>query len=469
MKLLPVILAGGSGSRLWPMSRESLPKQFLRLTGSHSLFQQTILRAQAATGSDELIIVSNIQHHFLCLEHLQELSLNSAKFVLEPFPKNTGPAIACAAFYAQELYGPSVMLLVMPSDHLLQNQAAFNQAIQDGVETAEEDWLVTFGIKPSRPETGYGYIEIANNKIGKTYKTKKFIEKPNEELAKKFITRDEFYWNSGMFLFKASTYLQELADLNPAMYDFCKESLVEGKDNLDSVILDENIFKQCPSDSIDFAIMEKTRKIVLLPLLSEWDDLGSWLAVAKMGVEDEKGNVLQANVIARDTHNCFIRAEERFVAAIGIKDQVIVSTADALLVVDKQYVQQVRLIVDQLKLDQKKLATYHGKVDFDWGFFEILLESNLLQLKQIVIIANKSIALHKHNFFAYWIHISGEGEIKNAENCVKFSNNLAFSLETDDKHILVNIGSEPLCLLELQFCTNKLISDKQNIFEKTYA
>ncbi len=468
MKLLPIILAGGSGSRLWPMSRESLPKQFLRLTGPYSLFQQTILRAQTVTQSEEFIIVSNIQHHFLCLEHLHEINIKSAKFILEPCLRNTAPAIACAAFYAQELYDSSIKLLVMPSDHLLQNQEAFNQAIGEAAEVATDDWLVTFGIKPFRPETGYGYIEIDDNKIGKTFRTKRFIEKPNEELAKQFIARNEFYWNSGMFLFKATTYLQELSNLNSVMYKFSREAFQQGKKTNDSIVLDEDSFKQCPNNSIDCAVMEKTNKIVLLPLISEWDDLGNWLAVANTSIEDENHNVLQGDVIAREASGCFIRAEDHFVAAIGVKDQIIVSTADALLVADKRYSQQVRQIVDQLKLDQKTLATHHKKINYDWGFFEILLESDLLQLKLVSLNANKKIHLSKNNFFAYWIHINGEGEIVNSKHKIKFRDHLAFSLETNERPVLLNIGHEPLNLLELQFCTKKLIPDTENIFEKTY-
>ncbi len=466
---MPVILAGGSGVRLWPMSRESFPKQFLRLTGSHSLFQQTILRAQQIAETDQFIIVSNIQHHFLCLEHLHEIGIHNAKFILEPTARNTAPAIACAAFYAQDLLDSFVNLLVMPSDHLFQDQNVFVNAVHEAAEVAEKSWLVTFGIKPTAPETGYGYIEVSEKKIEKSFRIKRFIEKPNLQSAEDFIANDQFYWNSGMFLFQSGTYLQELERLQPEIYILSKKSYLDGQKKSDSIILEENIFKDCPNVSIDYAVMELSDKVAMLPLVSEWSDLGSWLAVAKAGKEDNCHNVLQGNVIAEDTHNCFIRADERFVAAIGIKDQIIVSTEDALLVVGKDHSQHVKHIVNQLKLDKKKLATHHKKIDHDWGSYEVLMESDFLQLRQLIIKPEKKISFCINGFYAYWVHISGEGEIWNTSQKVQFINHLAYSLKNDNTYLLSNLGDENLYLIELQFISQKSISEKKMIDEKSYV
>lgn len=348
--LYPVILSGGSGTRLWPLSRASLPKQFLPLVSEKTMFQETLHRLHGLKNIAAPIVVCNNEHRFLAAEQLRAIDISPLALILEPFGRNTAPAVAAAAFAARA-HDAEAILLVLPADHLIQDVDSFHRAIQSALTLAQQDKLVTFGITPNEPATGFGYIErgVALGALALAFTVARFVEKPNLEKAKEFVSSGNFFWNSGMFVFKASTYLAELKHHRPDIHAAAERAWQLGHRDLDFYRLDETAFAECPSDSIDYAVMEHTLSAAMVTVDIGWSDIGSWSSLADTGPHDARGNTLRGDVYSSETSNCYIRSESRLVAAIGVHDLVIVETADAILVSHKDASQNVKHTVEYLK------------------------------------------------------------------------------------------------------------------------
>lgn len=393
--MIPVILFGGSGTRLWPLSRSSYPKQFLPITEEKTLFQLTLERIsnlnQALANFQNPIIVTNENHRFIVAEQLR-LQKTSAQILLEPIARNTAPAIAAAAELALSR-GEDPVLLILAADHVIEQQHTFNQAVAVGLSAAESGKLVTFGIVPTAPETGYGYIK-AQQKVEqselKSYPVAEFVEKPNRVTAEQYVADGSYLWNSGMFMFKASTYLQELEKFNLAIAKNAKNAIQNSKNDLDFVRLDKSSFEQCPEDSIDYAVMEKTEHAVVVPLDANWNDVGAWNSVWEVSQKDENGNSLRGDVITQDTHNSLIHAETRLVSALGLENVVVIETADAVLVADQSKVQDIKKIVDKLKSTQRSEVDQHRKVYRPWGSYDSLEHDPRYQVKCIIVNPSQS-------------------------------------------------------------------------------
>ena len=345
MNLIPVILSGGSGTRLWPLSQASRPKQLLSLIGERSLLQQTVQRAQNVVPDSPIMVVCNQEHRFQVAEQLQQIGVSGAKILLEPFGRNTAPAIALAALEALNS-DQDVTLLVLPSDHLLKNVNAFEQAVKVAFKEASQGALMTFGINPDNPATGYGYIRASGAGVGEVVQ---FTEKPDEDTAKKYLAAGNYYWNSGMFLFTAQAYLEGLAEHAPGIHDACLAAHSEMQRDADFAWIPKAEFQVCPSDSIDYAIMEKTSCAKVVPLDAGWSDLGSWQSLWQAAEKDQNGNVLSGEVLLHDSQNCYIHSESGLVGAVGVSDIVVIQSREAVLVVPKGRSEEVKKIVDQLK------------------------------------------------------------------------------------------------------------------------
>ncbi|MDD5113442.1 MAG: mannose-1-phosphate guanylyltransferase/mannose-6-phosphate isomerase, partial [Methylobacter sp.] len=380
--MIPVILSGGSGTRLWPLSRGQYPKQFLPLVSDNTMLQETLLRLSGLEQLQPPIAVCNEDHRFMLAEQLWEIHAKPAAIILEPIGKNTAPAVALAALSAQS---PDDVLLILPADHVINNVEAFHTAVNQARELAEQGYLVTFGIVPTEPETGYGYIKRASSPQGAAFNVEAFVEKPNLETAKHYLQTGNYFWNSGMFAFKAGVYLQELEKFNPAMLETCRRALTTAKIDLDFVRLNKEIFSTCPSDSIDYAVMEKTDKAVVIPLDADWNDVGSWSALWDVTDKDDSGNAINGDVLTVDTKNSYIHAGSRLVAAIGVRDLVIIETADAVMVAPKDRVQEVKDIVAQLKNLGRKEANIHRKAYRPWGHYDSVDNGERHQTKRIVV------------------------------------------------------------------------------------
>lgn len=354
--IIPIVLAGGTGSRLWPLSREHYPKQLLTLVGENSLLQETLKRVQGLPEIQDPIVICNKQYRFLVAEQMLEMGVENPKLILESAGRNTAPAIAMSAFLAKTLYPKQdPLLLVLPADHLIQEEAPFLAGIQHAM-TLAKDHLITFGIRPSYAEPGYGYIKLGTPVQNSICKVAEFVEKPKKEKAEEYVKAGSYYWNSGMFLFSAQTYLSELKTHRHDIYSAC-ESESHKVEQADGFFSLSNTFESCPSESIDYAVMEKTDKALVLPLDVTWSDIGSWTALHDALPRDANGNILQGDVTCIDTENCFVRAEHRLVATLGLKDHIVIETADVVMVAHKDYAQKVKDLVSQLKTQQRKEFT----------------------------------------------------------------------------------------------------------------
>jgi mannose-1-phosphate guanylyltransferase/mannose-6-phosphate isomerase len=386
--IVPVILSGGAGTRLWPLSRELYPKQLLPLVGEQTMLQETLTRLRGLSGLGAPLVICNESHRFLVAEQLRAIGVNPSAIVLEPVGRNTAPAVAVAALLAGAS-GEDPTLLVLPADHVIADSAALCDAVRSGAAPAESGRLLTFGIVPDKPETGYGYIRAGEPlecshplsvvssllPISKTtdhgprttdataYAVAKFVEKPDLATAQKYVASGDYYWNSGMFMFRASTFLAELERFAPEMLAACRKAVAAAARDLDFTRLDAETFAACPGISIDYAVMEKTSAAAVIPLDAGWSDVGSWSALWEVGARDASGNVVKGDVLTKDVRNCYLHASTRMVAAVGVEDHVIVETGDAVLVARKDRVQDVKAIVEQLKLHQRDEALLHRRVD----------------------------------------------------------------------------------------------------------
>jgi mannose-1-phosphate guanylyltransferase / mannose-6-phosphate isomerase len=451
LMLIPVILSGGSGTRLWPLSRKNLPKQFLPLAGDSTLFQQTVARAQTLPGAVSPIVVCSEDHRFLVAEQLQMLGVSDASILLEPVARNTAPAIALAAMQALSR-DPDATLLVLPADHLIGDTDSFSDAVRRALPLAADGWLVTFGIRPDAPETGFGYIRRGNPLNDSGYQVDAFVEKPDRATAESYLETGAYDWNSGMFLFRARRLLEELAQQAPSIHTGVATAFESAHADLDFMRIDKEAFAQVPEDSIDYAVMERTRRAAVVPVSCEWSDIGSWAALWAASERDGNGNRLEGDVLALDSNNSYARSSHRrMVALLGVKDLVVVDTPDAVLVAARSHAQDVKKLVDQLKAADRPEHMFHRKVYRPWGSYDSIDMGERFQVKRIMVKAGAALSLQKHHHRAeHWIVVSGTAEVTRDDEVFMLSENQSTYLPLGSIHRLRNIGKVPLELIEVQ-------------------
>ena len=449
--LIPLILSGGSGTRLWPVSRRNLPKQFLALAGKGTLFQQTLARTVQLPQVAAPIVVASEDHRFLAADQLLEAGIDDATIVLEPLARNTAPAIALGALQALQR-DPDAILLVLPADHLVGDTAAFVQAVERALPLARKDWLVTFGIRPDRPETGFGYIRRAEAIDDHGYRVEQFVEKPDLATAESYLADGGYDWNSGMFLFKAARYLEELAAHAPAMLAAVREAHAKASVDLDFVRIDRDAFAPVPDDSIDYAVMEKTRRAAVIPVSCAWSDIGSWSALWLTGDKDADGNLREGDTMAVDTRNSLLRSHERhLLATVGVDDLIVVTTPDATLVAHRDAAQDVKKIVEQLKAAGRSEHSLHRVVHRPWGNYDSLEAGERFQVKRIQVKPGASLSLQKHHHRAeHWIVVSGTAEVTCDDKVLLLGENQSTYIPLGSKHRLRNPGKVVLELIEVQ-------------------
>jgi mannose-1-phosphate guanylyltransferase len=445
MSICAVIMAGGSGTRLWPLSRAAHPKQFLSLHGKSTMLQETVNRLDWLEISSS-ITICNEEHRFLVAEQLREVD-KLGSIILEPVGKNTAPAIALAAFHSIK---EDPLLLVLAADHVMQDNAAFEKAVSAAIPLAESGKLVTFGIVPNEPHTGYGYIK-GGKACNPGFEVDKFVEKPSLDLAKEYVASTEYYWNSGMFLFKASRYLEELNNYRPDIYEACKNSLDTTESDLDFSRINKEKFEACPSDSIDYAVMERTEDAVVVPMDAGWSDIGSWSSLWDISKKDENGNSIYGDVLLHNSRSSYIRSDGKLVAAVGIDDLVIVDTKDALMVAHKDCVQDTKIIVEQLKTNMRSEWELHREVCRPWGKYDSIDSGDGYQVKRITVKPGGKLSVQMHHHRAeHWIVVSGTAKITNGEKTFLLNKNESTYIPVGVIHSLENIEKVKLELIEVQ-------------------
>ena len=465
--LTPLILSGGSGSRLWPLSRQHYPKQFLPLIGERSLFQITLDRLRGLAERAKPLVVCNQEHRFLVAEQLRDTADGAATILLEPIGRNTAPAVAIGALQAL-LHDPDAMLLVLPADHVIQGVERFLQAVEQGARAAADGHLVTFGILPTRPETGYGYIKAALSE-GPARPVREFVEKPDRETAERYLASGQYFWNSGMFLFRADRYLEELERFEPEMYAACRRACEAAARDLDFVRLDPEAFAESPGNSIDYAVMERTERAVVVPLDAGWSDVGSWDALQEVSGPDERGNVVIGDVLPDDSRNCYLRAESRLLATVGLENLVVVETADAVLVADRDRVQEVKALVEQLKREGRSECELHRRVLRPWGSYEGVANAERFQVKRIVVNPGEKLSLQMHHHRAeHWIVVRGTARVYKGEESFLLTEDQSTYIPLGTVHRLENPGVIPLELIEVQ--TGSYLGEDDIVrYEDTYG
>ena len=452
MKLFPVVLSGGSGTRLWPLSREALPKQLLPLISKNSMLQETVSRLQGIPSLAPTTVVCNENHRFMVSEQFAEMQMTPQRIVLEPAGRNTAPAVAVAAMLCLR-EDPDAILLVLPADHLIRDVQAFHQVVAQAEKLAEQGHLVTFGIVPSGPETCYGYIEQGQTLEGfpKASRVSRFVEKPNLATAQEFIDAGTFFWNSGMFVFRADRYLEELQRYRPDIFTACQAAVEGGYQDLEFWRLNTDAFLSCPSDSVDYAVMEKTDSAVVLAVDIGWNDIGSWSSLWSVGEGDARGNVTQGDVFTEDCTDCLIRSEHRLVTAIGIRDAIIVETSDAVLVVDKGSAQQVKGMVDSLKAQQRSEHISHRRVYRPWGYYENIDDGHRFLVKRMLVKPGAKLSLQMHHHRAeHWVVVRGTAKVTRGDEVVLLGENQSTYIPMGIVHRLENPGKIPLEMIEVQ-------------------
>jgi mannose-1-phosphate guanylyltransferase / mannose-6-phosphate isomerase len=451
----PVILCGGSGTRLWPMSRRLLPKQFLPLVSERTMLQETVLRTRGIAHIERPVVVGGDDHRFLVAEQLRAIDAAPALHVLEPAPRNTAPAIAAAA-WALVAKDPNALMLVLPSDHLIAKVEAFERAATQAAALAADGQLVTFGIVPTEPATGYGYIERGApiERAGAAsggYRVARFVEKPQHDVAERLVKAGNYFWNSGMFLFAARAFLDELARHAPAMHAATKAAWEQAKVDLDFCRLDRAAFEASPSDSIDYAVMEKTDRAAVIPVDLGWSDVGSWSQLWQVGAKDAQGNVARGDVMLKDTKDTYVRAESRLVATVGVENLIVVETSDAVLVGTQDRAQDVKAIVDGLHKSGREEPNAHLRVYRPWGYYESIDSGDRYQVKRIMVNPGAAISLQLHHHRAeHWIVVSGTARVTRGEETILVSENESTYIPLGVKHRLENPGKVPVFLIEVQ-------------------
>lgn len=489
--IVPVIMSGGAGTRLWPLSRELYPKQLLPLVNDCTMLQETQLRLNGLQNLAEPLVVCNESHRFMVAEQMRQAGCPAGTILLEPVGRNTAPAVAVAALQAQRA-GADPVLLVLPADHVIVDAETFRGAVVAGAELARDGKLVAFGIVPTKPETGYGYIraagrlgcnrhsslvtchlqktnyqgQMANDPTAQAvvtndqgqmtddaaaFQVAEFVEKPDAVTAGQYLASGDYYWNSGMFMFRASRYLEELQKFAPQMHVCCREALDQAQRDLDFVRLDAEAFAACPKDSIDYAVMEKTAEAVVIPLDAGWSDVGSWSALWEVGAMNLEGNVVRGDVLTHDSRNCYLHSTGRMVAAVGLEDHVVVETADAVLVARRDRAQDVKAIVEQLKAQGRGEALLHRRVNRPWGSYESIDHSERFQVKRITVNPGASLSLQLHHHRAeHWIVVKGTARITRGDETLVLSENQSTYIPLGVKHRLENPGLIPLEIIEVQ-------------------
>ena len=459
--MIPVILSGGSGTRMWPYSRAMYPKQFLPLVNEKTMLQNTVSRLEDCEASSALIgapiVVCNEDHRFMVAEQLRAIGVVSNGILLEPVGKNTAPAIALAALHAVK-GSKDPLLLILPADHVIENVDVFHSAIDRASEAAKTGKLVTFGIVPTYAETGYGYIKstvaTTEHEEGDASAVTDFLEKPEKEIAEEYVTSGEHFWNSGMFVFKASVYLKYLEDEQPQIVAACKKAYEGSSEDLDFIRVDKTTFSQSPSDSIDYAVMEPASKlgeVVVVPLDAGWNDVGSWFSLWEVCEKDEAGNSIRGDVLLHDTKDSYIQGEGKLISAVGLRDTVIVQTDDSVMVAAKDKVQDVKAIVNLLKAQNRPEKDFHRKVYRPWGYYDSIDFGDRFQVKRLVVNPGAKLSVQMHHHRAeHWVVVSGTAEVHNGGKDFLLQENESTYIPIGATHSLANPGAIPLEIIEVQ-------------------
>ncbi|WP_031482636.1 mannose-1-phosphate guanylyltransferase/mannose-6-phosphate isomerase [Maridesulfovibrio frigidus] len=467
--IIPVILSGGSGTRLWPLSRKLHPKQLLDFMGDGSLLQTTVRRGCSLAESGAPIVVCNECYRFMVAEQLRQIDVSPDAILLEPEGRNSAPAIAVAAFRVQEK-NPDGLMLVMPSDHIFQNSEAFYEAVQRGVESANKGDFVLFGIVPTSPETGYGYIRHGDYFPGQgVCPVNEFVEKPDFKTAQSYLDSGEYFWNGGVFLFKASVYLNTLKELEPAIYDACRDSVEKAQSDLDFIRLHEESFLSCPSKSVDYAVMEQVENRVVVPLDSGWSDIGSWDSLMRELPDDANGNVIIGDVLDEGVTNSFMHSSGRVIGVVGVDNMVVVETKDAVLVADRSCTQDVKILVERLSKAGRDEASVHRQVFRPWGSYELVDSSARFQVKRIIVKPGGILSLQMHHHRAeHWVVVSGTASVLIGGEEVLLREDQSTYIPIGVKHRLTNPGKIDLELIEVQ-TGSYLGEDDISRFEDAYG
>ncbi|EHY7589253.1 TPA: mannose-1-phosphate guanylyltransferase/mannose-6-phosphate isomerase, partial [Escherichia coli] len=445
----PIIMAGGSGTRLWPLSRSLYPKQFLSLINENSLLQETLKRLDGLNCLPP-VIVSNNEHRFIVAEQLRQFGVDDFQIILEPVGRNTAPAVALAALKSLELHGDHHML-VLAADHAIQDIEAFHAAVLAAEQESVDNKLVTFGIVPTKPETGYGYIKKGEQVKNSVFKVNSFVEKPDLETAKNYLEQKCYLWNSGMFMFKASVYLDELKKFRPDILAACKESLSSASTDLDFIRLNSDVFAECPDESIDYAVMEKTQDCVVIPLDADWSDIGSWTSLWEISEKDEHENVSHGDVINYNSRNNYIYSEGSLISTVGVNNLIIVQTKDALLVAQQDNVQDIKKIVEILKKQKRSEHISHREVYRPWGRYDSVERGDRYQVKRITVKPGECLSTQMHHHRAeHWVVVAGTAKVTCGERTFFVTENESTFIPIGTVHTLENPGKIPLEVIEIQ-------------------
>ena len=470
--IVPVILCGGSGTRLWPLSREEYPKQFLGLLSERSLFQETVLRAHILNSNRAPLIVGNETHRFLMRGEIEELGIEEAEIILESEGRNTAPALALAALHVAQSY-PEALLLALPADHTIEDSGNFVETVQRGVPAAAAGEVVVFGVRPTEPHTGYGYIRKGalrqGNSTDNIFQVAEFAEKPDSERAREYLETGHYFWNSGIFLVRADRYLDELAQHAPDILSVCRQAFAEMQ--RDGVFLrpGREAFLGCRSESIDYAVMEHTRRAVMVEFTSGWSDLGSWASLIKAGASDPDGNVQRGDVLLHDVKGSLVHSSGRLVTAIGLRDHVVVETPDAVFVAPADRAEEVKTLVTALKASGRSEARSHRRVYRPWGWYEGLTTGERMQVKRIQVNPGASLSLQLHHHRAeHWVVVHGEAQVTRGDEVFVLHANESTYIPVETKHRLHNTGVQPLEIIEVQ-CGDYLGEDDIVRFDDQYG
>ncbi len=450
-KIQPVVMSGGSGTRLWPVSRAQYPKQLLSLMSSQSMFQETVLRVSDSGTCLPPIVICNNDHRFAIAEQLHDINIVPAVQILEPLGRNTAPAAAIAALLAQR-EAPESPLLILPADHYIRDEEAFRSALERGCAQAEAGHLVTFGIRPAGPETGYGYIR-QGEKLGQddVYRVAQFTEKPDLQTAKSYLEEGGYHWNSGMFMFRPDRLLEEMRHTCPDIVEMCKCALDQSTRDLDFLRLDEKAFSQVQSDSIDYAVMEHTQDAVVIPVDIGWSDIGSWSSLWTVSEKDDRGNYSSGDVISHETTDSFIRSESRLVATLGVHDLVIIESSDVVMVADRHRTEDVKALVESLHAAERDEHILHKHVHRPWGFYEGIQNGESHQVKHICVKPGAKLSLQKHFKRAeHWVVVKGLARVTINDEVKILRENESAYIPVEAVHRLENAGDEPLSIIEVQ-------------------
>ena len=449
--IIPVVLSGGSGSRLWPLSRAMRPKQFLGVTEEHTLFQRTLERVNQLDGALAPIIVANHEHRFLAAEQARSAGVDAAHILLEPLGRNTAPAIAVAALQANTQHHDP-LLLVTPSDHIIEDTAVFAESVALAAEAAADGLLLTFGIVPDRAETGYGYVMTGEDlKYPGVRRVARFVEKPDLATAEQYVASGQYFWNSGMFMFRTSVFLEELEKYRPDILAAAEKSWSQAHKDLDFIRLDRTLFAACPAESVDYAVMEQTTKAAMVALDAGWNDVGAWPAVWQSQAKDVSGNAARGDAMFEAARHCYVHADHRLVVLLGTEDLFVIETSDAVLVGHKDHAQDVKKVVERLQTNKRKETDLHREVFRPWGSFDSIDQGSKYQVKRITVAPGAKLSLQYHHHRAeHWIVVSGTAKVRIGERTQLLAENQSIYIPIGETHSLENPGNIPLELIEVQ-------------------